>query len=256
MVSEESDATLRHSHSPTAVEQRLANPAKAQYLADGVLGAIDGCVTTFAVVSGVVGAGFSTTVGVVLGLSNLVADGFSMAVSNYEAAKADLERVEQLQALEQQHIERVPEGEREEIRQIFARKGFSGETLTSIVETISSDRTLWVDTMLVEEYGVLAANNRPLGAAGVTFCAFTLVGLVPLLPLLDGSRSIADSYLFCASLAAVMFFSIGAVKSYHLGGPVVSGGIKTLLSGSTAAALAFGVGYLLRQAFDVGNAFV
>ncbi|MFK7912436.1 MAG: VIT1/CCC1 transporter family protein [Pseudomonadales bacterium] len=256
MAAEESDVSLRQSHSPDAVQQRLERPARAQYLADAVLGAIDGCVTTFAVVSGVVGAGFSTTVGIVLGLSNLVADGFSMAVSNYEAAKANQERIDQLHSMEQQHIERIPEGEREEIRQIYARKGFSGEVLSAVVDTITSDRKLWIETMLVEEHGVIKAANSPVGAACATFGAFVVVGFVPLLPLLDPTQATAVSYLFSALLAALMFFSIGGIKSWHLGQPVLSGGAKPLLSGGSAAALAFIVGYLLRQVFDVGGALV
>lgn len=256
MVAEESDTLLRQSHSPAAVRQRLDSPAKPQYLADAVLGAIDGCVTTFAVVSGVVGAGFSTTVGIVLGLSNLVADGFSMAVSNYEAAKANQERIHQLQDMEHDHINRFPDGEREEIRQIFARKGFSGEVLSSIVATISADRKLWVETMLVEEHGVISAPNSPVGSACATFFAFVLVGLVPLLPLLDSQQDLGISYAFSGILAAIMFFSVGGVKSWHLGKPVFFGGIKTLASGGAAAALAYIMGSVLRQVFELGSELV
>lgn len=75
-------------HQPTAVRNRLAAPARASTLPDAVLGGIDGCVTTFAVVSGAFGAGFSPQVALVLGFANLLADGFSMAVSNYEAGLA------------------------------------------------------------------------------------------------------------------------------------------------------------------------
>ena len=61
------------------------------YVSDAVLGGVDGCVTTFAVAAGAVGSGLPAFVIVVLGLANLVADGFSMAASNYLATKTEFE---------------------------------------------------------------------------------------------------------------------------------------------------------------------
>src|SRR3712207_5732700 len=85
---------LEAKHRPKVVQRRLAERRRPSYLGDAILGGIDGCVTTFAVVSGAVGAGFSSVVIIVLGVANLLADGFSMAVSNYlpghqEPAPAD-----------------------------------------------------------------------------------------------------------------------------------------------------------------------
>jgi hypothetical protein len=69
----------------------------------------------------------------VLGLAKLLADGCSMAVSNYQSASSRVARIEQVRRTEESHVERIPEGEREEIRALFARKGFSGEVLEKIV---------------------------------------------------------------------------------------------------------------------------
>ncbi|MGV8843857.1 MAG: VIT1/CCC1 transporter family protein [Pseudomonas sp.] len=109
-------------------------------MSHAILGAIDGCVTTFAVVAGAVGAGLPASVALIMGFANLFADGFSMAVSNYEAIKAERQLRDEARRMEEEHIDRVPEGEREEIRQEFRKQGFSGSTLESIVATISQIR--------------------------------------------------------------------------------------------------------------------
>lgn len=248
------NAALRREHEPAAIKARLSRTAPGNVIGDAVLGGIDGCVTTLAVVAGAIGAGFSSTVALVLGAANLVADGFSMAVSNFEAIKARRDYVDAIRGEEHSHIRKVPEGEREELRQIFARKGFSGATLETIVTTLSEDRTLWVDTMLTEEHKIQGAREDPLRSALATFCAFLLVGSVPLLPFLFPSVATADKFTASAVLGALMFFLIGSVKSLFLAKPWLRAGMHTLLTGGTAATLAWLTGYLLRITFDIGAA--
>lgn len=61
----------------------------AYQLGNLVYGANDGIITTFAVIAGASGAGFSSTVIIVLGIANLIADGFSMAASKYLSLKSE-----------------------------------------------------------------------------------------------------------------------------------------------------------------------
>lgn len=251
-MSRDVEKKLAEEHRPEVIRERLKMPAKQNVVSDAVLGGIDGCVTTFAVVSGVVGAGLSPIVALVLGFANLVADGFSMAISNYESIKAAREFIQSLRVSEQEHIEKIPIGEREEIRQIFKKKGFSGNVLEKIVDTISSDRRLWIDTMLTEEHGVQKTGKDPIKAAITTFGSFLFVGSIPLIPFLIPALEKGSQFILSACLAAVMFFSIGAMKSRVFSKPVLRSGISTLLTGGGAAALAFLVGYLLRTLFEVG----
>jgi VIT1/CCC1 family predicted Fe2+/Mn2+ transporter len=248
-----SDEQLRREHQPESIRKRLGRVPSGNVIGDAVLGGIDGCVTTLAVVAGATGAGFSSTIALVLGLANLIADGFSMAVSNFEAIKARADYVDSLRREEQEHIRRTPDGEREEIRQIFARKGFSGATLETIVETISKDQPQWINTMLLEEHQVQPEGGSPLRSACATFAAFVAIGSVPLLPFLLTTGSDEPVFALSAGLGALMFFSIGSVKSLFVAKPWLRSGIDTLLAGGMAALLAWLTGYLLRTIFAVGS---
>ncbi len=242
---------LLKEHRPEVIEKRLKHSAKSQNISDAVLGGIDGCVTTFAVVSGAVGAGFPSSVALVLGFANLFADGFSMAISNYESIRAQQEFVDGIRQTEEEHIEKVPDGEREEIRQIFQQKGFKGETLDEIINIITCDRHLWVETMLTEEHGVLKSSLNPWKSAATTFGAFLGVGAVPLISFLVPGLEMQQQFVISAVLSGIMFFSIGMLKSLLFARPVLVSGLRTLLTGSTAAGLAYLTGYLLREAFGV-----
>jgi VIT1/CCC1 family predicted Fe2+/Mn2+ transporter len=242
---------LYREHQPEAIEKRLHAANKPQTISDAVLGAIDGCITTFAVVAGAFGAGFPASVALILGYANLLADGFSMAVSNYEANKAQLEYREEARRMEEEHIDRVPYGEQEEIRQLFHMKGFDGEILEAIVETISQDRQLWIETMLVEEHGLQKTDINPWRSAGVTFATFLLAGSIPLLPLFAGGLELRWQFIFSSVLAGAVFFSIGMLKSLVFAKPILRSGLGTLLTGGAAAALAYLTGHLLHQAFGV-----
>ncbi|HLD67612.1 MAG TPA: VIT1/CCC1 transporter family protein [Pseudomonas sp.] len=243
---------LDRAHQPEAIRQRLDTSDRPQHVSDAVLGAIDGCITTFAVVCGTVGAGLSPSVALILGFANLLADGFSMAISNYEASKAQLEFRDGIRRMEEEHIDRVPAGELEEIRQIFCRKGFTGEMLEAIVATISRDRQLWVETMLTEEHKLQTVTIEPLRSATVTFATFLLAGAIPLLPFFITDAQPHWRFIASAGLAGTVFFTIGMLKSLVFAKPILRSGLSTLLTGGTAAALAYVTGALLRHAFGIG----
>jgi vacuolar iron transporter family protein len=233
---------LEHGHSAEAIEQRLARDKVGNYLRDWIYGGIDGTITTFAIVAGVVGAELPATVVLVLGFANLIADGFAMGAGNYSATKADLDDYRRLVAVERKHIALEPSGEREEIRQIFALKGFSGAELERIVDVISSDEELWVKTMAVEEYGLSPVVKSPILAALNTSAAFVLCGLVPLL-----SYLLAYRLAWCVVATGFVFFGIGAVKSRWSTAGWLRSGTETLVIGMAAAGLSFAVGFGLRE---------
>jgi len=242
---------LIRDHHPEMIRKRLSQGPKRQNISDAVLGGIDGCITTFAVVSGSVGAGFPSSVAVVLGFANLFADGFSMAISNYESRKAEQEFFESIKKSEERHIDEIPEGEREEVRQIFKAKGFNEELLEKIVDTITADKRIWLEVMLAEEHGLSKTPPKPMVSAGVTFIAFISVGAIPLIPYLASSIKMTQQFMISAFLAGTMFFLIGMLKSLALDKPVFLSGVRTLLTGGTAAALAYYTAYFLREILNI-----
>lgn len=239
---------LAAAHTPQQIRRRLQEPAAHSYLRDFVYGAIDGTVTTFAVVSGVAGAGLSTGVVIVLGMANLVADGFSMAASNFLGTRTEEELRKKARRIEESHIAHYPEGEREEIRQIFAEKGFEDDQLEHIVDVITADRERWVDTMLVEELHMPLDGPSPLKAALATLVAFIVVGQIPLAVFifnLVSPAKLPDPYLVSTVMTGFAFFFVGAAKSRFVDEPWYRAGTETLVIGGGAAALAYIVGLAL-----------
>ena len=234
--------STEHSHEPAEIARRLESGPKISYLRDWVYGGFDGAVTTFAVVAGVEGASLSTSVLLILGGANLLADGFSMAAGNYSATKAEIDDAQRIRAVEHRHIREHPEGEREEIRQIFAAKGFEDSDLERVVEIVTASEKRWVDTMLAEEYGLALAPRSPIQGAWATFAAFFICGGIPLIPFLFAGE---DSLAVATVLVAFVFFVIGSLKSRWSTASWWRSGIETLAIGAAAAAVAYGTGYAL-----------
>lgn len=219
-------------------------------LEDFVYGATDGAVTTFAVVAGVVGAGLSPSIILILGFSNLFADGFSMAIGNYLGSKSQKEYIEKERRREEWEIDNLVEQEKQEIKDIYTKKGFKDEILDEIVSVITSRRKVWIDTMMKEELGLIEDRKQPLDAATTTFAAFNSVGLIPLIPfivLYISGFTISTEYAFINSVifTGISFFLIGIVRGKIVNKPMLRTGINTLVVGGIAASVAYIIGYLL-----------
>lgn len=230
---------MDHGHSPEEIAARIGSPPGRGVLRDVVYGAIDGSVTTFAIVAGVAGAGLSPFVIVALGFANVLADGFSMAAGNYSGTKVETDNVRRIRAIEERHIARNPDGERREVREILRQKGLTGRVLDEATAAITADRQNWIGLMLEGEYGLSNVDPHPMRAALATFGAFLAAGLVPLLPFVFG---LANAFALSAWMTMGVFFAIGALKSVWSLAPWWRSGVETLLIGGAAAAIAYAVG--------------
>jgi len=210
-----------------------------------MIGGVDGVVTTFAVVAGSAGGQLTSTIVIILGVANLLGDGFSMAVSNYLGTRARQEEIQQSRRDEERQVREFPEGERQEIREIYARKGFSGKSLEEIVDVITSDRNVWIETMMAEELRLSEVSAQPRRAAISTFLAFSFCGLVPLLPFLFAIGNFQTMFRVSAVLGGLTFFTLGVAKGRLLGISPVKSGLQTVTIGGIAAALAYAAGHFL-----------
>lgn len=232
---------LQHGHEPADIQKRLGANSKS-LVKDFVYGAIDGAVTTFAIVAGVVGANLETSTILILGFANILADGFSMAASNYLGTKAENEEKSLIHSFEELQIETNPKGEAEEIRQIFIKKGFEGEILESIVSQVISNKKEWLKLMLAEEYGYPENEQVPWKAGAATFSSFIIFGLIPLVPYMFDLKS---SFIMATIATGVAFFLVGATKSKWTNKSPWISGLETLVIGGAAATMAYMVGNYL-----------
>lgn len=219
------------------------------YLGEFVYGGIDGSVTTFAVVAGSVGAGLDSVIIIILGFANLLADGFAMSVGAYLSTKSERDNYNKHKKVEYWEVENMPEAEREEIREIYRKKGFEGELLEKVVEVITADKDRWVDVMMKDELGMMKEEKSPIAMGAVTYFAFVLVGLVPLLvyvwDYLLGFNG--DPFLWSCILTACAFLIIGFFKTYVTETSRFKGIMETLILGAIAAGVSYFVGDVLEK---------
>lgn len=214
---------------------------------DFIYGSIDGAVTTFAIVAGVVGASLPYGIILILGFANLFADGFSMAAANFQASKARNEFVQMKRKQEEWEIDNLEDQEKDEIREIYREKGFKDELLEEIVRIITSRRKVWVDTMMKEELGLIEDEKKPVDSSISTFVGFNLIGLIPLIPFISfmiiGIETNSDAFMYATVSVLVAFFLVGMIKGKIVKKSIIRSGSYTVIIGGIAASVAYLVGY-------------
>lgn len=223
------------------ISNDLPQPEGHGRLRDIVYGAIDGSVTTFAIVAGVAGAELSPFIILALGFANVLADGFSMAAGNYSGTKAERDDLERLRLAECTRVDTAPEAARRDLRAHLARQGLSGEVLEAATAQIAAKPENWCRQLLAGDHGLSSVDPQPMRAALATFAAFLAAGLVPLLPFVLGLKNALE---VTTVLTLACFFAIGAYKSRWSLSPWWRSGLETLAIGGTAAGIAFIVGRL------------
>ena len=225
--------------------------SSSQYLGSLVYGGLDGIITTFAVVSGVAGAALAPQIIIILGLANVFADGFSMATGAYLSEKSESELYQRERQREAWEVENYPEGEKEELYQLYLQQGYPEQDARQMVEIKSRDHKRWVDAMMLEELSLMPAESNPMTSALVTFGSFIIAGILPLLIyLIDWIFHInldpQVTFYSSIALSALALFGLGAAKVLVTERSPIRSGLEMLLVGGLAAAVAYVVGMLLK----------
>jgi len=217
------------------------------YLGEFVYGGIDGSITTFAVVAGATGADLSSAIVLILGFANIFADGFAMSIGAYLATRSAQHNYDKHKTVEYWEVDNLPDVERQEIREIYQKKGFDGELLEQIVEVICSDRDRWVDVMMKDELHMIRERRSAIAIGATTFASFILVGLIPLaIYVWDYLFDFEGDLFFTACLlTSIAFIIVGFLKSFVTQTNKIKGVLETLLLGAAAASVAYYVGYFL-----------
>ncbi len=243
----------KSAHDEKAIEAAVEEHGSesSQFIGNMVYGGLDGIISVFAVVSGVAGASLTSGVLLILGAANLLGDGISMGIGAFLSQKSEKEYYQKERERESWEVENYPEGEKKELLVIYKNKGYSKEDADKLVEIQSKDKKRWVDEMMVTELGMLKDDRKPLSAALITFGAFVLFGLLPLIiymidSLFHTNFSMSTMFLISIILSGLSLFGLGAAKYFITKrNPLVSG-LEMLIVGGLAAAVSYFIGVILK----------
>ncbi len=218
---------------------------QASILSDVILGGQDGLVNVLGVILGVAAATQDVYLVLVAGLSATFAESVSMGAVAYTSTLADADYYESEREREYRHIEEVPNLEEKEIRDIYTKKGFSGDLLDRIVATITTDKDVWVAVMLAEEHQLSPTDRgQALRSAVIVGIAAIIGSLIPLIPFvfLPVQVSIYTAIL----VSALVLFVVGFYKARVTVGKPGRSGLEMALIGTLSALVGYAVGLVLK----------
>jgi VIT1/CCC1 family predicted Fe2+/Mn2+ transporter len=211
-----------------------------------ILGGEDGLVNILGIILGEIAGGGSDTVLLAAGLAAAITESISMGAVGYTSSISERDYYEAERTREAKEIAAVPQMERQEIRDIYGKKGFSGDLLEKVVDTITANRDIWLATMMDEELHLQPVATRDILRAAVVITVATLVGhLLPLFPFMALPRTLA--LVVAIAVSALALFGVGVYSAVTLVGEWRANGLKMVAIGLGAAGVGFLVGRLFQQ---------
>jgi VIT1/CCC1 family predicted Fe2+/Mn2+ transporter len=227
---------------PTAEIHHQHRDVNGGWLRPAVFGAMDGLVSNFALIAGVAGGQASHEVIVLAGLAGLAAGAFSMAAGEYISVASQSELAEAEIEIERLELARNPQAEREELAQLYEARGLAPELAREVAKQLSRDPHEALEIHAREELGVVPGDlPSPVLAAGSSFAAFSIGAILPVLPYLLGATGLWPSAL----IAGAGLFAAGALVSRVTARTWWFTGLRQLGLGAAAAAITYGVGFLI-----------
>lgn len=212
------------------------------WMRPATFGVMDGLVSNFALVAGVVGGGATGATVVIAGLAGLVAGACSMATGEYTSVSSQNELTQAEIAVERRELSIHPEEELQELTQLFEAKGVRPELAAEVARDLSADSEVAWRVHVREELGVDPDDlPSPTVAASSSFVAFAIGAVIPLLPFLLGAASVLPALL----ISGIALLATGALTARLTGRPLWFGGTRQLVLGGLSAAVTYGIGLLV-----------
>jgi VIT1/CCC1 family predicted Fe2+/Mn2+ transporter len=218
---------------------------RATSLSDFILGAQDGLVNVLGVILGIAAATNDARIVLVAGLATTFAESISMGAVAYTTTLADADLYQSEREREYRHIEEIPNLEKQEVRDIYEEKGFQGELLDHIVDTVTANQDVWVALMMAEEHQLSPIDRKQAWrAAWVVGLSAVIGSLIPLAPF--PFLSVLTSMWVSVLMTAAVLFAIGAYKARVTVGRPLRSGLQMAVIGTVSALAGFAVGALLK----------
>jgi vacuolar iron transporter family protein len=224
-----------HSH-----PEQHEGASRGAALRNFVFGTSDGLVTVLAFVAGVSASLATRKLVLMAGVAEMFAGAVSMGLGAFLGTRAERDWYERERKREELEVAKIPHLERDELRDIYRKKGLEGETLERVVDAFTANEKRWVDIMMTEELGLSPVESSPWSAGLVVGFSYVLAAAVPLLPYLflrDGQALIASMMV-----TAVALYAVGVAKARLTQRPELRAGIETMLTGLVGTAICWGIG--------------
>lgn len=212
-----------------------------------ILGGQDGLVNVLGVILGVAAATGSNHIVIVAGLAAAFAESISMGAVAYTSKIAEADYYQSEYEREKWEIDHYPEGETAEIRHLYAAYGFEGETLDTIVKTITSKKEIWLKVMMEQELKLEPIERKEaIPFAFIVGISAIIGSFIPLtayffLPMKEGT-------MVSLVVSAVTLFVVGFYKAKKtIGRNFIKQGIEMMVIGMVSAI----VGYFIGSLFQV-----
>ncbi len=216
----------------------------SDFLRDVVIGMADGLTVPFALAAGLSGAVSNTSIITTAGIAEIVAGSIAMGLGGYLAGQTEVEHYDAELKREYEEVERMPETEKEEVKEIFATYGLDEDAQNVVVEALSKDKDKWVDFMMKFELGLEKPDINRARDSGLTIgISYIIGGIIPLSPyFFNEDAHIALNYSVIVTLITLFIF--GYFKSKVTDQNPITGAFKVMFIGALAAGAAFYVAKL------------
>ncbi|WP_295711501.1 VIT1/CCC1 transporter family protein [Mucilaginibacter sp.] len=220
---------MHHEHHVTSSET----------IRDIVIGMSDGLTVPFALAAGLSGAISSSGLVVTAGIAEIVAGSIAMGLGGYLAGRTEVDHYQSELKREYEEVERLPEQEKAEVREVFAGFGLSETLQHQIADEMTKDKKQWVEFMMRYELGLEEPNaNRAKKSAVTIGISYIVGGIIPLTPYILISHA-QEALFYSCGLTLICLFIFGYFKSKMTGQPALTGACKVVVIGALAAGAAF-----------------